>query len=100
MLTGVLPNYAFYFGLNRSTALAAALLMLFEPIASTLIAVAVWKETISPSFYWGALLVLLINIPDALLVRWFRVLQGRVAIPTFITRRYSPTQVGPEARSR
>lgn len=66
MLTGVLPNYAFYFGLVRSTAMAAALLMLFEPIASTLIAVGVWNEPISNSFYWGAILVLMINLPDAL----------------------------------
>lgn len=66
LLTGVFPNYAFYIGLTRSTALAAALLMLFEPVASTLIAVWSWNEPISSSFYWGAILVLMINLPDAI----------------------------------
>jgi len=68
LITGVLPNYAFYFGLVRSTALAAALLMLFEPIASTLIAVWAWGEPISSSFYWGAILILLINLPDSVFI--------------------------------
>lgn len=77
ILTGVLPNYSFYYGLTRSTAIAAALLMLFEPIASTLIAVGVWNEAISPSFYWGAILVLLINLPDALLLKAFRALSRK-----------------------
>lgn len=66
LFTGVFPNYAFYIGLTRSTAMTAALLMLFEPIASSLIAVRVWNEPISSSFYWGAILVLLINLPDAI----------------------------------
>lgn len=65
LLSGVLPNYAFYTGLTRASAMAAALLMLFEPIASSLIAVSVWNEPISSSFYWGAILVLMINMPDA-----------------------------------
>lgn len=66
LVSGVLPNYAFYTGLTRASAMAAALLMLFEPIASSLIAVSVWNEPISSSFYWGAILVLMINLPDAL----------------------------------
>lgn len=78
ILTGLLPNYAFYGGVRRSTALAAALLMLFEPIASSLIAVWAWNEPISSSFYWGAILILMINLPDPLFLNFFR----RFRLPT------------------
>ena len=64
IVTGFVANYIFYSGLKRSDSLIASLLMLFEPVISSLISVSVWHEPISKNFVWGALGVLCLNIPD------------------------------------
>jgi drug/metabolite transporter (DMT)-like permease len=64
LISGLIPNYCFYFGIQKTTSLAAALLMLFEPVVSAVVSVLAFGDRLSPYFMWGALCILLLNLPD------------------------------------
>lgn len=63
VILGVAPNLLFYKASQNLSAMAASLLLLFEPVISTLTSALIWNETITVSFMIGAALLLVSNIP-------------------------------------
>jgi len=93
-LTGLIPNYLFYFGARQTSAITAALLILFEPIVSSVIAWYAWQDPITPTFIAGAACILLINVPTSV-VSQVRALHRRHVIepPQQPTEEISKTAV-------
>lgn len=58
IIFGLLPNYLFYKGSKQSTNLNASLLLLFEPVIGTIIAIFLFGETKTIYFAFGAVLIL------------------------------------------
>lgn len=63
LLTGVLPNYIFYYGARNVAPVTAALILLFEPIFASVVSCLIWRDSISINFVVGASCILLINTP-------------------------------------
>lgn len=59
---GVVPNLLFYKASQKLTAMAASLILLFEPVISSLISAVAWQESLTATFLIGALLLLASNI--------------------------------------
>lgn len=62
VLLGVVPNILFYKASQNLTAMTASLLLLFEPVISSVISFWAWKETLNNSLILGACLLLASNI--------------------------------------
>jgi drug/metabolite transporter (DMT)-like permease len=62
VLLGVVPNILFYKASQNLTAMTASLLLLFEPVISSVISFWAWRETLNNSFILGACLLLASNI--------------------------------------
>lgn len=63
ILIGLLPNLLFYRGSKNTSALAAGLILLLEPVVATLSSSLLWNLTLPPLFVLGAGLVLLSGAP-------------------------------------
>src|SRR5947208_2969744 len=53
-----------YAGLKETSPLIGSLMCLVEPVIAALLSIRLWKEPVSEMFVWGALGVVLLNIPD------------------------------------
>lgn len=60
---GLLPNLLFYIGINKTTAFAASLILLLEPLIATITSMFLWDYTLSPPFIIGAFFILIISLP-------------------------------------
>lgn len=69
VLIGLLPNYLFYYGSKKTTALTSGLLLLLEPVISTIVSRSLWGDHLSPSFVAGAIFMLCAAIPNSILKR-------------------------------
>ena len=69
ILAGLIPNFLFYSGINKVPPLVAGIILLFEPVISTVIAHFAWDEKLSSYFMVGAVLILMANLPLELLKR-------------------------------
>ena len=67
IFVGLVPNYLFYFGSKTVPALTAGLILLLEPLVSTVVSNLAWGESVSPSFLLGALCILSTNAPSNIL---------------------------------
>jgi len=64
LLIGFLPNYFFYKGQDKVSSFTCGLILLLEPVVSTLVSFLIWHDSLSWTFFPGALLIVLANIPD------------------------------------
>ncbi len=66
LFVGVIANYLFFIGIKKCGSMQASLALLLEPIISSFISFLLFSTHLDPVFYLGALLILLINLPDRL----------------------------------
>lgn len=73
VIIGFLPNLFLFDGIAKVGALSASYLLLLEPVVSSTISKQLFNEVSAPTFYMGAALIVLINLPhfDKLLNRIF-----------------------------
>lgn len=62
IIFGVVPNILFYDASKNISAMKASLLLLFEPVISSIISIIIWNESIGLTFCYGATLILASNI--------------------------------------
>lgn len=60
---GLIPNLLFYKGAERVGSIKAGYILLLEPVISSAFGKVVWNEPISNMFVFGAILLLLVNLP-------------------------------------
>jgi drug/metabolite transporter (DMT)-like permease len=68
-ISGVIPNFLFYYGAKSLPPTVPALLLLFDPVFSAVLAAMFWNDKITSLFLAGACLIMLTNLPDAMLSR-------------------------------
>lgn len=59
---GIVPNILFYNAMKGISAFKASLLLLFEPVISSVIALFLWNDSVGPSFWFGAALIVGSNL--------------------------------------
>jgi len=67
IFVGLLPNILFYEGNSTSSARAAGLILLIEPLVATLVSHWIWHDTLSRSFLIGGLFLIVSGAPIEIL---------------------------------
>lgn len=69
IFVGLVPNLLFYLGSKKVDSLVAGTLMTMEPILSMVYSSTIWDVVIGKSFWLGAILILLGNLPKGILFK-------------------------------
>jgi drug/metabolite transporter (DMT)-like permease len=75
VVIGLLPNLLFYKGSQSLSPVVVALIMSSEPLFSTVYTSFIWKEAFSLSFFMGAALIILVNLPNGFFrkIKYFKI---------------------------
>lgn len=75
IFVGLVPNLLFYTGNATTTARAAGLILLIEPLVATLVSHFIWIDRLSDFFFVGALFIVITATPIE--TAWFKRLKKR-----------------------
>jgi len=64
LVVGIIANYLFLIGIRRSGGLAASLVLLLEPVLSSVLGTILFDVHLTLPFFLGSLCILLANVPE------------------------------------